>query len=349
MLKRKRIFQGRAGEAVESIKSKLKGGNLNPLSENNIILRSGQELGNMVENNGKFTHYINRRIAGDPPALAAMSTKGALFDYTALTPFEKQYMRFIYPFWAWSKNNIPLQIKQIIQHPGRFSKIPQVKQEIEAQMGTQNTNLNWLPQWQKDSFPIILDKMSEANRFKLFLLAGWLPAADLGKLFDLPTLSTSSLEPYSKEALQQISNKDFFLQRSIEDYPGDVSSMLGVEMPARLKHVLKMFRIVNWLDQLNPGSIFGTYKGKPSWAKATRETIDLQPGDKALSSFAGLRIYPYDITQAQAYAKAKQGREISLLNVARKKAQRLGNMNKVRELSIKINKIKQNNYNQTQQ
>jgi hypothetical protein len=323
----------RSSEVPEDIANKMKGPSLNPLDENFALIRGGRIVGDSVEMNGKITHYLNRRIAGEAPAQAAMSTKAALFDYSELTPFEKQYMRFVFPFWAWTRNNIPLQLKSLIENPGRYSALAKAKTNIESQAGTEDTNMKWMPEWMRDSFPIILDKMPEADRFKVFLLTSWLPAGDIDKLFNPIDMATSSLEPFSKELFQQATNKDFYLKREIESYPGDVSSMMGIEMPARLKHGLKIFRLLNWVDQLNPNNTFGEYKGKKSWTGATRETIDLKGADKVASSFLGAKVYPYDIKQGQTYMKAKSSKEISSLRIARKKALRTGDENKAARLA----------------
>lgn len=330
---------GRSSEVVESVANRLKGPNLNPASENFALIRGGRAVGDAVENNGKFTHYINRRIAGESPAQAAMSTKAALFDYGALTPFEKQYMRFIFPFWSWTKNNVPLQLKQLIESPGKFTAMTKAKGNIEAQAGTQDTEMKWMPEWMQDSFPIILDKMPEKERYKVFLLSSWLPAGDIDKLFNPLGMMASSIEPFSKEAMQQATNKDFYLQREIESYPGDVSSMLGIEMPARYKHALKIFRVINWLDQLNPGQVFGEYKKKPSYAGVARETIDLPMSERAVTLGTGAKIYPYDIKQGKTYMRARTANLVSKLRIGRKKAIKMGNESKARKIAEQIIKI----------
>ena len=57
---------------------------------------------------------------------ANLSAKAALFDYQNLTDFEKNVLRNVAPFYSWSRFNIPLQLKNIIQQPGKVVELKMV-------------------------------------------------------------------------------------------------------------------------------------------------------------------------------------------------------------------------------
>lgn len=330
-----------ATETAESVMNKLKGSTINPMAENNALIRGGRKVGNIVENNGKIAHYIFLRKQGYAPTDIANSVKAALFDYQALTPFERNYMRYIFPFYTWSKNNIPLQIKNIVMQPEKFARIGKAKAEIEEQQGTAGTDITWMPEWMKDSLPIILDKMPEPDRFQVMLLLSWLPAGDIQKIFDPVALASSSLEPFSKEVLQQISGRDFFLNKDIQDYPGEVESMLGIDMDSRAKHVLKMFRLVNFLDQMNPGGIFGTKGEAKSIFGFERRMIDMSGSQRAAKMVTGLKLYPFDVAQSKKYSMAKLNKDIKGAEVMKKKFMKQGDEVNVEKISELIQRLKE--------
>ena len=346
-----------ATETAESVANKYKPNSLNPLNENFGLIRGGRKVGNLVENNAKIAQYLYLRKQGYQPAEITDLIKSSLFDYGALTPFERNYMRYIFPFYTWSKNNIPFQIKNLIMQPEKFSRISKVKNEIENEQGTKGTGTEWMPQWMKDSLPIIVDKLPENERFQVMLLMSWLPAGDIQKIFDPIGLAKNSLEPFSKEVLQQISGRDFFLGHDIENYPGERNSFLGIDMEARTEHVLKMFRILNFLDQMNPGGIFGK-KGEASsfWGMkpiniptpvgditigAKRRLIDLPASQRILKSGTGLKMYPFDVQQSKTYELAAINKQLQGMQVMKKKFQKQGDEANFEKISKIIDKLKQ--------
>ena len=52
---------------------------------------------------------------------ASMDVKAALFDYSELTNFEKRFMRNVIPFYTWTRKNIPLQLANVLERPGRIA------------------------------------------------------------------------------------------------------------------------------------------------------------------------------------------------------------------------------------
>ena len=52
----------------------------------------------------------------------------AMVDYQALSPFEKQAVRSVIPFYAWQKGILKVTMNQIIDHPARISILMQLGQ-----------------------------------------------------------------------------------------------------------------------------------------------------------------------------------------------------------------------------
>jgi hypothetical protein len=329
-------------EAPEKAADLYKGATLNPASERNVLIRGGRAVGETLEDNSKIAHYLEMRKRGYSPDDAAMSVKAALFDYSQVSPFEREVMRFIFPFWGWTRNNVPLQLKSLISKPGRFTTIPKAKEEIEQSQDTSDIRMKWMPEWMQESFPIILSKMPAKEQYKVLLLTAWLPAGDIDKLFRPQEMLLGSLEPISKETMQLIAGKDFYLDKNIVDYPGEVENMLGLDMSPKVKHALKQIRLLNTIDQINPAGVFGNEELKrKSWAGGTRTIIDMSPKEKLAKFGGGVKLYPYDVEKGEKYGKAKLSGKIREYTYKLNTAQKKGKYEEVSRLMKAISELEE--------
>lgn len=330
-------------DVPEKLVEQVKSANLNPVSTRFAPIRVGKKIGETVEDNGKLAHYLFQRQKGYSPSDAALSAKTALFDYNELTDFEKNVLRNIFPFYSWSRKNIPLQLKGILTEPGKYTRIAKGKEEFEEQAGTRETKLKWMPEWMQDSLPVIINRMPEGEKYKVFLLMNWLPAGDLNKLMsgdEFTKFVAGSLEPFSKEVLQQAMGKDFYLDKDIENYPGEMTSFLGIPMSMKFRHQLRMWRILNTVDQINPGEMFGKEGGQKSVFGAERDIMDLTPKEKLARFGGGIRLFPYDVEKGRTLEKAKLSGLIKKMEYQKNSALKRGRMDKVKELTAKIEAAK---------
>ena len=53
---------------------------------------------------------------------ASTLVKITQFDYTDLTPFELRVFKNLMPFWVWTRNNVPLQVRSAIHNPGKIAR-----------------------------------------------------------------------------------------------------------------------------------------------------------------------------------------------------------------------------------
>ncbi len=329
-------------ETPEKAADLYKGATLNPLSERNALIRGGRAVGETLEDNGKIAHYLEVRKQGMAPADAAMSVKAALFDYSQVTPFEREVMRFVFPFWGWTRNNVPLQLKSLLSKPARFTTITKAKEEVEQAQDTSDIRIKWMPEWMQESFPIILSKMPAKEQYKVLLLTAWLPAGDIDKLFRPQEMLLGSLEPISKETMQLIAGKDFYLDKNIVDYPGEVENMLGLDMSPKVKHALKQIRLLNTIDQINPAGVFGNEELKrKSWAGGTRTIIDMSPKEKLAKFGGGIKLYPYDVEKGEKYGKAKLSGKIREYTYKLNTAQKKGKYEEVARLMKAISELEE--------
>jgi hypothetical protein len=61
------------------------------------------------------------------------------FDYDELTSFERTWMRRFFPFYTWTRKNVPYQLDQLARNPAKFNKILAGKRNLE--LGTKEEDI----------------------------------------------------------------------------------------------------------------------------------------------------------------------------------------------------------------
>jgi hypothetical protein len=80
----------------------------------------GGNFGRFIENNSRVSVFLDQLRKGKSPKEASKSVRKYLFDYSELTDFEKRTMQMIFPFYTWSRKNIPLQLENLIAQPRKY-------------------------------------------------------------------------------------------------------------------------------------------------------------------------------------------------------------------------------------
>lgn len=216
----------------------------------------GLKVGNRLENNAKLAMFIRRLEEGYSIPDAAMEVKKYLFDYSDLTVSERDVLRRVFPFYSWTRKNVPLQLEALVTHPARLMTVAKAKNVMESNYdGVPDERL--LPDYYTQNFPIRVRYDTDTKQFQYLLLNNWLPAADIDKIFDPVTWAKNQLTPLLKEPIQQIANRDFFTNREIDkgdEYQTLKIFNMNLNLPARQIHALKNIRLLNELDKYSkPG------------------------------------------------------------------------------------------------
>jgi len=61
------------------------------------------------------------------------------FDYDELSEFENKVMRRVFPFYTWTRKNVPYQLEQLARNPAKFNKILAGKRNLE--LGTKEEDI----------------------------------------------------------------------------------------------------------------------------------------------------------------------------------------------------------------
>lgn len=86
----------------------------------------GRKLGNAVEDWLRGTHYLSKRLAGEVPDAAKFSVMKYQLDYAAMTEFERNVMKRFFPFYAFSRRNLPPLLDDLANRPAKLAATTRV-------------------------------------------------------------------------------------------------------------------------------------------------------------------------------------------------------------------------------
>lgn len=127
------FFRTDQATKVTKGESKLKNAatNLNPVSTENAVLRSGTYVGRRIEDNSRLAFFMSQMRKHGDPSVAAEEVKKALFDYSELTPTEQRIKKVV-PFYTYMRKNTPLQLKSLVGNPGKASNLAHFRDNMQA-------------------------------------------------------------------------------------------------------------------------------------------------------------------------------------------------------------------------
>ena len=173
-----------------------------------LVSKGPENVMNAIETRLRGTLLLDSLHKGDTFADATKKVFKFHFDYApeAFTPFERNVMRRIVPFYTWTRKNIPLQFEQLIAQPGKFSALGKVGRTAKGDI-----DVEALPDYMKEGFVI---KAGEKDGVPRILYNLGLPVGDINKLNKADI--TSLMSPFIKVPLELITNKNFFFDRPLD-------------------------------------------------------------------------------------------------------------------------------------
>lgn len=288
------------GDIPSAIDDALVKGKWLSASRDSKILRGGMKVGKAVEENARLAHFIDKLQKGMDADSAARSVKKFLFDYTELTDFEKNVMKRIFPFYSWSRKNLPLQMEMFLRKPGRQIIPVKLKHEIERLSAGEKPppDVNVTDFLRGDYAFRVSGRDSEGN-FKYVPIAGYLPWGDIPRFANDPLSAAAFMvSPLIKEPIQQATNYDLYFRRPIanKELPQaeaktlwsiplegqEFQRFLGIRMSPRAVHVLRNIRLLASVHRANHFQVFG---------ESTMGQEELGTGQKIAQYVLGVRNY----------------------------------------------------------
>lgn len=225
-------------------------------------VESGFRFGSYVDDRIRMSHVLQKLRQGNSIDEAVQSMKKVFFDYTQLSPFEKQWMKRVFPFYSWSRKNIPFQLEMMVRRPDRIQRFHGGLQAWES-AGEVPPEEKYLNEWMRKRFSVRV-RRNKWGKNEYFAFGGWLPLADIQEIFHATDWLTQSLTPWARIPVEQMSNINHFTDRKI-DYMNSLTKGertrfgtgrgvglkgKGVAVPNRVAHILKSVRITNTLHQI---------------------------------------------------------------------------------------------------
>jgi len=196
-----------------------------------------------VENNLRIPLFMDRFLGRGYNA--ADSVKDVFkyhFDYApeGLTAFERNWMKRIMPFYTWTRNNIPLQVEQMVKQPGKYAFFPKLQQDIGGKIGEEE--FQDLPEWMQDMMVV---RVGEQGGNALWLQLN-LPLEDIAKL---PVNANgvrelmSMMSPLLKTPVELVTNRNLFWGSDIvnPDLPKEFQTAKTIKQMSLLPQPIKDF------------------------------------------------------------------------------------------------------------
>ncbi len=276
-------------------------------------LSVGRDVGRFWEENARVGGFLHFLREGYSPYSASMLVKKFLFDYSELSPTERNTFRLFIPFYAWMRKNIPLQLGEIIRNPATASVSRDIQHAVSGLVNGQDLTpeqFDNLPSWLKPMLPILY--RNRHDKPKITAIAGKVsPMSDpmqlgqdigeRGLLGGVGSYLWGGSNPVLKEGTKQAFSVDVESGRKLFENPihkvplhlpfglaGPVGRTLQlpvgkglVMIPERAGSILQNLRGVSFMNS--------------TMKDAAEDTTAAQNVETVLKNLAGLRSYDVDL------------------------------------------------------
>ena len=144
-----------------------------------------------------------------------------MFDPDMLTPFERNYMKKIVPFYTYAKNNLVYHLDNMGQNLGRYQRLMKSVKGLQD-MATDGNRDN-MAEYLKNSMYIPIPGLGKNGEY--VMLRANLPFGQVVELADDPLQELVNMTtPLIKTPVELVTNRSAFTGRDIEKFPGQKST-----------------------------------------------------------------------------------------------------------------------------
>jgi hypothetical protein len=307
------------------------GQRVNPLDLNHFApIAAGRKVAQWIDEGdrlGSFAWHLSRGHSIKQSAALTKKFFGS-FHNELLTPFERDVMKRLMPFYSWLRFNLPIQVEQLATNPKYRYKFTTARrlQETQEQQYPGETEKGMIPHVLSggglpDSAPASMRKAgAEPVAFDDGQLIAWgteanIPVADVGNLMqggrDFGQFLLSSMNPAVQLPLEYIFNRDLMSDAEFENRK---SEFFGRRHDSyKVNAIRGTFRFINELERsgLVPDLIRAIermapeeaqetiQKITPQWLRETHVDRAMPPlTERMLSMLLGARVYSFDVGTA---------------------------------------------------
>lgn len=294
-----------AGKVTKAVKT-----TLNPLSDKNALFNTGRKVGSALEDHSRLVHFVATLKGTGDASLAAKRTKQFLFDYNNMTNFERNVMRRLLPFYSYTRKNLEMQARGLLQTPGRTASIAQglntLGEVISGSNQLSQQEQDALPDWIKSGINILTAKNGE----NVTILSS------LGTPLEQPFQALQanqllgSLSPLIRVPVEQMSGYSFYQGKPLSEV---TNATAYANAPQFIKQLIG-YTVVNGHRSdgtpltlnvsLNP-SMMNLLNNLPPTARVLSamkqvNAVDVSSQAKIMQQILGVKPYSFDLVQEQA-------------------------------------------------
>lgn len=115
---------------------------------------------------------------------AAQRVRKWHIDYTDLTPFERNVMKRIIPFYTWMRHSTPLMVEAALTKPGKVAAVPKSMSAIQQLMGVdpdEQLPQDLIPKWLRQAGGVEIGKLGGNPAF---LTPSFFPGSETAQMFE---------------------------------------------------------------------------------------------------------------------------------------------------------------------
>ena len=105
--------------------------NFNPMDAGFVLYSSVRHANTFAEETLRLATGLYSLRVGDSLGDSLGRVYRLHFNYGDLSKFEHEVGKRIFPFYTWTRNNIPLQLSMMAQHPARYNRLLSIKRNLE--------------------------------------------------------------------------------------------------------------------------------------------------------------------------------------------------------------------------
>jgi hypothetical protein len=157
--------------------------------------------------------------------MAANTVMDTLFDYQQFTPFERDVMKRLVPFYTFMKNNIVFQVQNIVRNPGQYAQLGRAYESyIDDVVGLEDGDM---PDYARDNMWIPLPtRIMKGDKESIAFLKTNLPPGDFAQFVENPfNRGVNSIAMPLKLPIELGMGRDTFTGQPLRNFPGEVSRM----------------------------------------------------------------------------------------------------------------------------
>jgi hypothetical protein len=292
---------------------------INPLSRSNYLFKLNKNIGSAVENNSRLAHWFSKMADGLSPEEAARSVKKYLFNYDELTQMEKTVFKRVFPFYTWTRKNLPVQLEGLLNQPAKYVLPYKLQAQIED--GVEKPDEKYMSDYIKSNIPIRVAKDKNGNT-RYLLLGQWLPYASAINLLSQPMdMLVQQLSPLLKLPIENTTNTSLFFKNTLGERSkidmNKLTEFAGIPMKTRYANLLNNIRLFSEINR---------FIGKQD-KTATQDTV----GTKIFRLFFG-KTATYDVNQSRYFYNKDTDEKVQWYEAQIKDAKRKGYKNEIEKL-----------------